>query len=113
MVEEEDDDGSVGIAIPSIKQTEDVNDLAYGDDLDEDKRTQMKALMTEFGDVLTDVPGRTDIISHSNELTSKEHVRSRPYPVPQSLRETIKDEVEMMMYTGVIEKSTSPYASPV
>ena len=113
VVEEEDDDGSAGIALPSIKQTEDNNDLAYGDDLEEDKRTQMETLMTEFGDVLTDVPGRTDIITHSIELTSNEHVRSRPYSVPQSLRETIKDEVEMMMNMGVIENSTSPYASPV
>lgn len=113
VVEDDYDAGAADITFPSTKQTESVSDVKIGDDVDADKTKQVRELLTEFSDVLTDVPGKTDIISHSIQLTSKEHIRSRPYPVPQSLRDTIEDEVQTMLEMGVIEKSTSPYASPV
>ena len=40
-------------------------------------------------------------------------VRSRPYPVPYSLRESLKKDITDMMKMGVIRESSSPYASPV
>ena len=114
IVDEDDGiDGSVRITFPAVEQTEGIDDVRFGDDVPVDKQTQMQALFQEFTDVMTDVPGKTDIISHSVELTSDEHIRTRPYPVPQALRETIREEVETMLKMGVIEKSTSPYASPV
>ncbi|XP_041482248.1 uncharacterized protein LOC121429309 [Lytechinus variegatus] len=114
IVDEGDEsDGSARIIFPAVEQTESIDDVEFGDDVPVDMRTQMQALFREFTDVMTDVPGKTDIISHSVELTSAEHIRSRPYPVPQALRQTIREEVETMLRMGVIEKSTSPYASPV
>ena len=50
---------------------------------------------------------------HHIKLTSDQPVRSRPYPVPYSLRESLKKDITDMMKMGVIRESTSPYASPV
>ena len=45
--------------------------------------------------------------------TSDQPVRSRPYPVLYSLRESLKKDIADMMKMGVIRESNSPYASPV
>ncbi|KAL8605939.1 hypothetical protein ACOMHN_024763 [Nucella lapillus] len=47
------------------------------------------------------------------DLTDDNPIRSKPYPVPFSQRETVKEEVEAMFKMGVIEPSVSPYASPI
>ena len=109
----EDSEGVLGIPFPSMEQTEGVNDVNFDEGLDETRREKMEDLIRDYADILTDVPGRTDIITHSVELSTQTHVRSRPYQVPQALRDTIKDEVEVMMKMDIIEHSTSPYASPV
>ena len=61
----------------------------------------------------TDIPGKTDLIEYDIRLTTEDPVRSKPYPVPHARKDTIQQEVEMMLRMGVIEESTSPYASPV
>ena len=106
-------DNVIGISFPSLEQTEGVNEVKYGEGIDATNRARMETLVHEFADIITDVPGRTDIIDHTVELDTKSHIRSRPYQVPQSLRETIREEVDTMTKMGIIEKSNSPYASPV
>ena len=109
----ENGDSVVGISFPSLEQTEGVNDVKFGEGIDDSRRAEIDALIHEFEDVLTDLPGRTDIINHTVELNTQTHIRSRAYQVPQSLRETIRKEVDTMLKMGIIEKSNSPYASPV
>ncbi|XP_041477315.1 uncharacterized protein LOC121425354 [Lytechinus variegatus] len=106
-------DGVLGLSFPSMEQTEGVGDVSFGEGIGEVQRTKMEKLIQEFADVMTDVPGQTDIISHSVNLSTQSYVRSRPYQVPQALRDTIKKEVDLMLKMGIIEKSTSPFASPV
>ena len=106
-------DSNVGISFPCLEQTEGVDDVTFGEGIDASKQAKMETLIHEFADIITDVPGRTDIIDHTVELNTRNHIRSRPYQVPQALRETIREEVDTMMKMGIIEKSNSPYASPV
>ena len=74
---------------------------------------QVRELLQDYSNVLTDLPGKTNLVEHDIKLTSEVPVRSKPYPVPHSLSETIKKEVDAMMRMGIIEESDSPYASPV
>ena len=39
--------------------------------------------------------------------------RSRPYPVPYSMRESLRRDIADMIKMGVIRESSSQYASPV
>ena len=50
---------------------------------------------------------------HHIKLTSNEPIRSKPYPVPYSVRESLKKDIEDMIKMKVIRESSSPYASPV
>ena len=70
-------------------------------------------LAQEFSNLFTDAPGTTNLVQHHINLTSSEPVRSKPYPVPYSMRESLKKDIDDMMNMGVIRESNSPYASPV
>ncbi|XP_070545582.1 uncharacterized protein [Ptychodera flava] len=93
--------------------TESVADVHISPDLDETQQNEMKCLITEFADVLTDLPGHCNIGEHDIKLTSAEPVRSKPYPLPFAKTEEVKSEVIKMLNMGVIEPSDSPYASPI
>lgn len=54
-----------------------------------------------------------NLVQHHINLTSDEPVRSKPYPVPYSMREFLKKDIDDMLKMGVIRESNSPYASPV
>ncbi|XP_076460112.1 uncharacterized protein LOC143293089 [Babylonia areolata] len=70
-------------------------------------------LVREFGDVLTDLPGRTNLETCSLQLNSDTPLRTKQYPLPYSQREVIQEEVDQMLKMGVIEPSSSPYSSPI
>lgn len=46
-------------------------------------------------------------------MTTEEAVRSRAYPSLLATQEKVAREIEVMLEMGVIEKSDSPYASPI
>ena len=92
---------------------ESVKDVAIGDNLSHEQRAEFMDLANEFQSLFTEAPGTTSLAQHHIKLTSDQPVRSRPYPVPYSLRESLKKDITDMMKMGVIRESSSPYASPV
>ena len=59
------------------------------------------------------MPGRTDLIQHNIKLLTSELIRSKGYPVSFKARNAMDSEIKEMLKLGVIEKSVSPYSSPV
>jgi len=55
-----------------------------------------------------DQPGRTDLLHHDIKLTTTDPIRSKQYPMPFAMRETVVSEVKKMIGLGVIEPSDSP-----
>ena len=87
--------------------------MQLGEDLTVKQRTEVRALLREFADVFSDLPGRTEMSEHVVKTTVDQPVKRRPYHVPHSLRDVMKRELEMMLEAGIIEESHSPWASPV
>lgn len=109
-------DGQFGtgeVCTPHAQAQETVENVHIDPRLTSDQATEIKLLLSEFKDVLTDVPGATTLEVHDIKLTCNDPIRSRPYPLPNALRGTVRDEVRKMLELGVIEESHSPYASPV
>ncbi|XP_072172659.1 uncharacterized protein [Diadema setosum] len=111
--EQGSEDEAVSIECPSVVQTEGVSDVHISDELSNAERKELVGLVKGFADVMTDVPGHTNLAQHTVQLKTEEPIRSRPFPVPQSMRETIQEEVNTMLDMKVIEPSMSPYAAPV
>ena len=70
--------------------------------------------MSEFQTTFTEnKTGITTLVEHRIPLTTTTPVRSRPYAIPYSFRESLKMDVEEMLDIGIIERTDSPYASPL
>ena len=74
--------GLDGCAFPTAKQPQSYNDVSVSDALTSEQRAEVKALIEQYPDVLTSVPGRTDLIQHDIKLSTSEPIRSKGYPVP-------------------------------
>ena len=92
---------------------ESVEDVTTGPNLTDEQRTEFTDLAKQFTNLFTEAPGTTDLVQHHIKLTSDEPVRSRPYPVPYSMRESLRKDITDMIKMRIIRESSSPYASPV
>ena len=97
----------------SNQQTETYKDVQIDESLSVEQQQELKELIKEYQDVFTDIPGRTNLGEHSIQLTSADPVRSKPYPLPHSMLEAVEKELESMLQLGIIEPSSSAYASPI
>ena len=92
---------------------ESIKDVKTGPNLADEQRNEFTDLAKHFTNLFTEAPGATDLIQHNIKLISDEPVRSRPYPVPYSIRESLRKDIANMIKMGVIRESSSAYASPV
>ena len=94
---------------------ESIENVETGPNLTDEQRNEFLDLGKQFTNLFTEAPGATDLVhvQHHIKLTSDEPVRSRPYPVPYSIRELLRRDIVDMIKMGVIRESSSLYASPV
>ena len=71
----------------------------------------LKDLTRRYPDVFTDMPGETDVIQHRVKLTDDTPIRCKPYPLPNPMREELRNEVDSMLEMGVVKPSTSHHPS--
>ena len=113
VVQETDFDCQDSISFIPLSSEESWRDVSISSHLTQAQRLAAQALCEDYSDVLTDRPLRTHLQECELRLTTTEPVRVRPYPIPHSQRETVQKEVQMMLDLGVIERSDSPYCSPI
>ena len=97
----------------NAEQTENHTDVNINEELDSVKRKQVEALVYEFKDIFSDVPGRTNLIEVDIKLERDERLNQHPYPVPFALRDELNKEIDSMLALGIIEPSSAKYASPL
>ncbi|XP_068203040.1 uncharacterized protein [Palaemon carinicauda] len=84
--------------------------------LDHLSATQSKEVMnliTKFAVLFQDVPGLTSLLMHDVEVGDARPIKQHPYRVNPSKRDIIKQEVEYMLRHDLIQRSFSPWSSPV
>ena len=77
------------------------------------QKQQVHAIISQFSNIITDIPGKAKVKEFNMELTSNKPVTLKPYTVPIHMRDTLNAEIENMLKLDIIEESDSPYASPV
>ena len=95
------------LEFPNFESRESDGAVKIGN-LSDSELLQTKALLNEYRDVFSEVPGCTNIIEHKIVLTNDKPVRSKPYAVPFSMRDSLKCDIEAMIENKIIRPSTSP-----
>ncbi|XP_058869672.1 uncharacterized protein LOC131720990 [Acipenser ruthenus] len=104
---EMEDDLGPCIEAPSPSQ------ISMGEQLLPDQQVELRKLIGKFGDVFSDVPGRTNLTEYAVITPPGVTVRERPYRIPESRRSGVQNEVRAMLELGVIEPSRSEWCSPI
>src|ERR1700733_14035208 len=94
-------------------QKESFLDVKVNPELDDKKKSEVRKLLEKYKDIFSDVPGRTNLAEHEIKLTSDTPARSKAYPTPYGLQKEIDKEIDMMLKSGVIERSEAAYAAPL
>ena len=99
--------------LPPLESKEKHTDVNISKERNPLQKEEAKTLCGNFQDVLTDIPGRTNLGEHSMQVTDDEPVYTKPYPIPHALKDSVKKEIDNMLDMGIIRPSSSPYASPL
>ncbi|GFR62682.1 reverse transcriptase [Elysia marginata] len=101
------------IELPTLSKTQSHEDVNINSELTDNQRKGADKLLASFSDVLSDVPGTTNLIEHKITLTTDKVVCLKPYKLPLRSKELVEKEINEMLKLGVIEPSTSAYSSPI
>ncbi len=76
-------------------------------------REELDEVLCEFAEVFSDRPGNTERVIM--EINTGDHapIRQPPYSVPLGIRDAVRREIEELEAGGIIERSRSPWASPL
>ena len=91
----------------------DLSKAKMGDKLMESQKTEIIHMLQSLSDAFSDKAGKTNLIQHEIRLTTEKPVRSNMYPIPYTVGDAIKQEIEDMLDLKVIERSISAYAAPI
>lgn len=94
-------------------QKETWEDVKIEESLTETQREEVRGLLREFSDILTDLPGKTSLIEHDIKMQDTEVIRQRPYRIPQTKIDIVKKEIDQLLELGIIVESHSSFASPI
>jgi hypothetical protein len=84
--------------------------------LNDGQKASLSSLLCMYKDIFArdDMDlGRTDKVMHTIDTGDAKPIRQRPRRVPMHLQKEAKEQVEKLLQNGLIEPSTSPWASPV
>ena len=113
--EEMEDECSDGlIETPSVCESGEGTQVNINPALSQEEQNQVCSLVQEFSGTFSEKKtGRTSLMEHDIKLTTDTPVRVKQYPLPYSMMQAVGDEVRSMIALGIIERSESPYCSPV
>ena len=77
------------------------------------QKQELQALFDKYAGTLQSTPGRMSLAEHRIDVGQSPAVRQPPYHLPHAYRDVVKEELQEMERSGVIEPSTSEWASPV
>ena len=101
-----DDDGDLTPIAPLItdRQVGGATDgFNVGQNLNPEQRADMLQLLTNYSDVFSDIPGKTNLMTHTITVTDDTPSYEAPYRIPEGMRDTVHDELMKMVENGIIK----------
>ena len=81
--------------------------------LSDHQERELLELRKEFADVISDDPGKTDVMSHDIVTDNATPIHLPPYRLPHTSHEFLRKEIKGLLDLGIITPSRSPWAAPV
>src|SRR3954452_5101285 len=81
-----------------------------------EQQKEFKRLIKNYEDIFVrdkNELGRTNIVKHSIDTGDEKPIKQRSYQMSQKKKEINKEEIQKMLKKEVIQKSKSPWSSPV
>lgn len=78
-----------------------------------EERETFNKLIREYQEIFSDSPGLIREHECQIKVTPGEHICQKPYPVPIAKLSKMDKEIQRMLSLGIIEKSDSPWSSPI
>ncbi|KAJ8020220.1 hypothetical protein HOLleu_39750 [Holothuria leucospilota] len=105
--------GNELLHLPRMQAKESVKDVNVNPGLDWDKQKEVRRLLGNFKEILTDIPGRTNLGKHEIRLTDSRPIKCAPYALPHAIKSEVEKDIENMLKMGIISQANSPYAFPL
>ena len=77
------------------------------------QKCDLQCVLSEYEDVLTEVPGCMQSIKHDIEFCSTERIKAKLYPASLHLKPFFEQKMEELLAQGIIRPSMSPHCSPI
>lgn len=113
VIEEEEEDRDSQFVLPVMTRKQTWKDVHINGDLNDNQKQEVREVLQQYEDVLSDVPGRTDLVQHKINLVQEQIIKVKPYKIPFSLRAEVNAELEEMRKLNIIEPSVSPFSIPM
>ena len=110
-MEDECSDGL--IETPFVCESGEGTRVNFNPALSQEEQNQVCYIVQEFSCTFLENLGRTTLMKHDIKLATDTPERVKQYPLPYSMMQAVGDEVRTMIELSVIERSESPYCSPV
>ena len=95
-----------------ITQRELPLDVMLDEKLSPNQQNEIRLLLQGFPDTFSDLPSRTQRIEHTIRLVDDTPFRIKQYPLVVHATDSIDAEIDKMLSSGIIRRSSSPYATP-
>jgi RNase H-like domain found in reverse transcriptase/Reverse transcriptase (RNA-dependent DNA polymerase)/Integrase zinc binding domain/Integrase core domain len=98
----------------SIEQgTETWQHVHVSNEVTRQQDSEIKRVLETFMDVLTDMPGTTNLVKHKIKVNTSDPIRFKGHQVPYKTQDLVKQEIDKMLSMKIIEPSSAPYSSPI
>lgn len=81
--------------------------------LSTENKLRLRHVMMTFKDLYSTKPGLTQLYQHEIQLSNHQPFARKSYPVPFALRPAVEEKLDEMINQGIIERTSSPYCSPM
>ncbi|KAG7301949.1 hypothetical protein JYU34_013391 [Plutella xylostella] len=100
---------------PELAETNEMKStvIPSEDSLDQAQKKELEQVLDEEFKKCENSPIGNKWVEHKIKLKHKEPVKQRYFPRNPKIQEIINEHVHKMLKDGIIEKSSSPYSSPV
>ena len=110
IIDNEEEDTEM-IKCVEVQRKENWTNVNINENLSKGKKVELEGIIKCYERTFTDSPGYSNVTEH--KINVDEPVYSKPYQMPFTVRQEVRDLIEKMLETGVIRKSDSAYASPL